>query len=81
MPNYDLKTYVKPIWEGDTIYYETVLFVGEEDCAPLLFPIKEVVAVYNYGLDIEYVKGKDYEIIDGKRWKRTVLSCGRLLSN
>ena len=66
MPNYDIKTYVKPIWEGDTIYYETVLFVGEEDCAPLLFPIKEVVAVYNYGLDIEYVKGKDYEIIDGK---------------
>jgi len=66
MPSYDLETYVKPIWEGDTIYYETVLFVGEEDCAPLLYPIDEVIGVYNYGLDVEYNKGVDFDIIDGK---------------
>lgn len=66
MPNYDLETYVKPVWEGDIVYYETVLFVGENDCAPLLYPIEEVLGVYNYGLNIEYKNGVDYEIIDGK---------------
>ncbi|MBQ3492944.1 MAG: SGNH/GDSL hydrolase family protein [Clostridia bacterium] len=66
MASYDLETYIKPIWQGDTVYYETVLFVGEEDCAPLLYPIEQVVGVYNYGLTEEYQLGKDFEIIDGK---------------
>lgn len=66
MPSYNLETYMRPIWEGNIIYYETVLFVGENDCAPLLYPIEEVLGVYNYGLNIEYTVGTDYEIVDGK---------------
>lgn len=66
MPNYDLETYILPFWEGETVYYETVLCVGEEDCAQLLYPIDEVVGVYNYGLDKQYIEGIDYEIVDHK---------------
>ncbi len=66
MPRYDLDTYLLPVWEGDTVFYETALFVGKTDCAPLLYDIKEVVGVYNYGLDVEYKEGKDYIIKDGK---------------
>ncbi len=66
MERYDLDRYILPVWQGDTVYFETVLFVGETDSAPLLYPIKEIIGVYNYGLQIEYKLGVDYEIRDGK---------------
>lgn len=66
MQKYSLEKYLLPIWEGDTIYNETVLFVGEEDVAPLLYPIKEVISVYDYGLQTEYFIDKDFIIVDGK---------------
>ena len=65
MPKYELDTYLLPVWEGNVVYYETVLFVGEEDIAPLLYPIEEIIGVYNYGLDVEYEIGVDFEIING----------------
>ena len=66
MRTYDHKKYLLPVWEGDVIYYETVLFVGEEDVAPLLYPIKEILGVYDYGLQVEFVKGVDFDVVDGK---------------
>ncbi len=66
MEKYDIRKYLQPVWEEDIVYYETVMFIDEDECAPLLYPIKEIIGVYDYGLQTEYVKGVDYEIIDGK---------------
>ena len=62
---YNLNTYVQPFDEGEVIYYETILPLQGEDIQTL-FPIEEVIAVTNYGLDIIYEEGKDYLIIDKK---------------
>lgn len=63
---YNLGAWLKPIWNTREIYNETVLFVGEEDAAPLLYTPAQVLSVRSYGLDVEYREGKDYEIKDGK---------------
>ena len=64
-PIFDRNLYLLPIFEGDTVYYETALpFEGEE--ASLLYPIDEIISVRNYRLDIEYKEGVDYIVKDGK---------------
>ena len=63
---YDRDAYLIPYWHTREIYNETVLFVGEEDAAPLLYTPSEVVTVRNYGLDVVYEEGKDYVIENGK---------------
>lgn len=62
---YTLDAYTKPYWEGSTVYNETVLFVGEDDKAPLLYTPSKIISVRNYGLDVEYEEGVDYVIEDG----------------
>ena len=62
---YELNTYIKPFDEGETIYYETILPLEGENIQTL-FPIEEVIAVTNYGLDVVYQEGKDYLIKDKK---------------
>ena len=64
--SYDLNTYLYPIWQGKTVYHETVLFVGEEDEASLLFHPVKIVQVCNYGLTVCYQEGEDYLIQNGK---------------
>lgn len=66
---YNLDIYTKPFYEGDTVYYETALFIGEESSIKTLFPIKEMVALLNYGLYEKYEEGKDY-IYEGNTIKR-----------
>ncbi len=64
-PSFDRNIYLSPIFEGDTVYYETALpFDGEE--ISLLYPIEEIISVRNYRLDIEYQEGVDYIVRDGK---------------
>ncbi len=70
---YNLNTYLVPYWDTDVIYNETVMFVGENDEAPLLYKPTEVISVRNYGLNIEYKEDVDYIIEDGKI-KRTANS-------
>ena len=57
---YDLDLYMKPLWEGEIVYNETLTFVGETDVAPLLYPAAEIISVRSYDLQTEYVNGKDY---------------------
>ena len=57
-----LDAYVKPYWYTREIYNETVMFVGEEGSATLLFTPSEVRKVCNYGLTETYREGVDYEI-------------------
>ena len=48
MKTYDLDTYVLPIWEGDTIYYETAMFMGKTGACELLYTPKKILGVYDY---------------------------------
>lgn len=62
---YDLDTYTLPLWEGDTVYNETLMFVGERE-APLLYTPEKVISVRSFDLGIEYALGEDYVVRDGK---------------
>lgn len=65
MFTYDLETYLKPFNDSEIMFFETALpFNGE--VIQTLFPIEEVIAVTNYGLDVVYEEGKDYIIKDKK---------------
>ena len=63
---YDLNTYMSPVWDGRVVYNETVMFVGMDDTAALLYTPDEILSVRSYDLKTEYVKGKDYDVVDGK---------------
>ncbi|MBQ8725813.1 MAG: SGNH/GDSL hydrolase family protein [Clostridia bacterium] len=58
---YNLETYLKPVWLGDTVYNETVMFVGQRDEQRLLYPATEIISVRSYDLKTEYKSGVDYE--------------------
>ena len=58
---YSLDVYMKPLWEGKIVYNETIMFVGREDEAPLLYPATEIISVRSYDLGTEYIRGIDYE--------------------
>lgn len=63
---YDLNTYMTPIWDGRVVYNETVMFVGMDDKASLLYTPDEILSVRSYDLKTEYEKGKDYDVVDGQ---------------
>ncbi|MBR2024014.1 MAG: SGNH/GDSL hydrolase family protein [Clostridia bacterium] len=71
--SYNLNTYLVPYWDTKIMYNETVMFVGADDEAPLLYTPTEIVSVRNYGLNIEYMEGVDYVVENGKI-KRTANS-------
>lgn len=62
---YNLDIYMKPLWKGDIVYNETLMFVGKSDFAPLLYPAVEIISVRSYDLTKEYVRGMDYEYDPG----------------
>ena len=63
---YDLNSYMTPIWEGNTVYNESVMFVGKDDKAPLLYTPSEIISVRSADLLTEYREGIDYTLEDGK---------------
>ena len=63
---FNLDAYMKPIWKGKYVYNETVMFVGMEDQAALLYTPDEILSVTSYDLNTTYEKGKDYDVVDGK---------------
>lgn len=63
---YDLETYMMPVWEGRVVHNETVMFLGLDDKASFLYEADEIISVRSYDLKTEYVKGIDYDYIDGK---------------
>ena len=63
---YDLNTYMSPVWDGRVVYNETVMFVGMNDQAALLYTPDEILSVRSYGLETVYEQGKDYDVVDGK---------------
>ncbi len=63
---FDLNTYMTPVWDGRVVYNETVMFVGMDDQASLLYTPDEILSVTSYDLKTVYEKGKDYDVVDGK---------------
>ncbi len=63
---FDLDTWLLPIWKGNVVYNETVMFVGENDRATLLYTPDKIISVRSYQLDVEYEEGIDYKLEGGK---------------
>lgn len=63
------EAYIRPYWYSREIYNETVVFIGEEGEAPLMYEPTEVNTVRSYDLLTDYVDGKDY-VIEGRKIKR-----------
>ncbi|MBE6761922.1 MAG: hypothetical protein E7551_06505 [Ruminococcaceae bacterium] len=71
LTKYDADVFSKPVWEGDTVYHEAVMFVNSYDgtvqtTKKLLYPIDDVISVRNDDLNVWYVKGVDFDVVDGK---------------
>ena len=68
---YNVETFISPVWKGDTVYNETVMFVANKDgslpAAPLLYKPTEVLEVRSADLSKKYKEGADYIVTaDGK---------------
>ncbi len=51
---------LSPLWAGECVYRETVMFIGKEDRAPLLYVPTEILSVTSYDGAILYREGEDY---------------------
>ena len=49
-----------PLWRGNSVYRETVMFIGKHDHAPLLYTPTEILSVTSYDGEVVYVEGVDY---------------------
>ncbi len=63
----DLALYMQPIWAGNRVHGETLMFVpdavtGEIAPAPLLYPPDEVLAVCSPDGSLRYEEGVDYTV-------------------
>ena len=54
-----------PLWRGEQIWRETVMFIGKDDRAPLLYMPKEILHVTSYDGDTVYQEGEDFLCEDG----------------
>lgn len=63
------KAWLQPIWYTREIYDESVVIIGEEGTANLLYEPKGKVIARNYFIDEIYEEGVDFEI-NGKTIKR-----------
>ena len=64
LTKYNRDVYLENIWEGDTVYHETVLFLKDKDTAKLLYPVDEVISLRSYSLETTYIKGVDFDITE-----------------
>ena len=62
--------YLKPFYKGNVSYFETALIIGEEGEVNFLFPIYELIGVYNFGQNIQYIEGKDFVLTKNGGIKR-----------
>ncbi len=62
----DLDSLMQPIFAGDTVKNETVMFIEKTDEKALLYPIDTVISVTSYDGKTVYEEGKDYTVKDGK---------------
>lgn len=69
---YNIGCFIHPVWEGDTVYNETLMFVpdaktGKIEPAPLLYKPDKVLEVRSADLNKVYKEGTDYTVTaDGR---------------
>lgn len=69
---FDLDSYMTPVWNDGGVARAESAFVRKEkdgSIAPIkmLYPMKQIVSVRSFGLDVLYEEGKDYSLTpDGK---------------
>lgn len=51
-----------PIWSGDRVYHESVMYLEDEYRAKLLYQPAEVFCVLSFDYTIEYERGVDWEL-------------------
>lgn len=66
LSKFDLDAYMLPIWDTNIVHNETVMFLWNENEAPLLYSADKIIAVRSYALDIVYEEGVDYKLENGK---------------
>ena len=58
---YDLKTYLFPLWEGEVVYNETLWFACSRSASHMYYPT-EIVCVMSYDLTTTFQEGVDYTV-------------------
>jgi hypothetical protein len=68
VPEGDFKyaEWLAPIWEGNVVYDEYVMFLGKNDVVPLLYPATEIISVKSTDGKTTFTEGVDYKLVDGK---------------
>ena len=54
------------VFEGDTVYNESVFFLEQGEEKSLLYDIDTVLSVTNYDGSVTYERGRDYDVKDGR---------------
>lgn len=67
LTTYNADVHTSPVWQGDTVYQEAVMFYNTSDGyvkteKSLLYPVEDVISVRSADLKTWYVKGVDFEI-------------------
>lgn len=62
---YDPAVYALFPWEGEIVYNESLMFVGEDDIGTLLYTPTEILSVRSSDLTVEYKEGIDYVVENG----------------
>jgi len=63
---YTLEGYTAPVWKQSVLGNESVMFVGKDDVAPLLFQPDRIISVRSMDLKTTYEENTDYILEDGK---------------
>lgn len=63
---YDVELFTQKIWEGKTVYYETICFEQNKNGfisdASLLYEPDEIIAVRSADMTVTYTEGKDFTV-------------------
>ena len=70
IPDFNSRAYAQDFLDGGVMLNETLLFLGEDDAAPLVFKADEILSIRSYGLDVAYDEGKDWAFDKGKNLLR-----------
>ena len=72
--SFDMERFTRKLWEGKTVYFETLCFMEREDgsiaSGSLLYTPDKILSVRSYNLRTVYEEGRDYAV-SGSRLVRT----------
>ncbi len=67
---FSLAEALSPIWSGDTVYKESVMYLEGEEAAQLLYRPTEILSVTSSDWETVYQRGRDWELDDEGRLVR-----------